>query len=366
MAPPELQGRDKFTVQEAFLNTTHGKLTCIGCHGGRNVNDKAEAHRGRVEDPSAENGGVCARCHGETAEKYSTALHYNLNGFVTSLETFSHPGVLNEGGPLSQVFAMNCNNCHATCGQCHVSRPNAMKGGLLSQHQVEKKPPMDKTCYGCHGARNAGEYVGEVTQRADVHYEKLNMDCMSCHKIDNFHGTGKADKEMYQVAELPECTDCHQEVASGKSEVLMHNVHASDSMSCQVCHAQAAQSCSDCHLSFTDETKTAVVSKSHPTVTFKIGLNPQRDDRRPWKYVPVRHVPTVADSFKAAGENLLPDYDKVPNWKMSPTHNIRRFTTQNSDCNSCHGNSEVFLTRKDLIETDSKANEQILVPAVPW
>lgn len=352
-------------MNNKFLTSSHGKLSCIGCHGGEDSPDKDTAHRDLVADPSADQGGVCAKCHQETATKFAQSLHYNLNGFRNSLAAFSDPAVLDKGSPMSTVFSLNCNNCHASCGQCHFSQPNAIKGGLLAQHDLQSTPPMDKTCYGCHGARNAGEFTGNVGPIADVHYNKLDMSCEDCHPVSNFHGSGKPDSEMFKASDLPTCTSCHKDIVNGKSKVVMHNVHEPDTMSCQVCHSQASQNCYDCHISFTDEKKSAVTSKSHPETLFKIGLNPDRDPQHPWKYVVLRHIPTVSDSFAAAGSNLLPNYDSIPNWKMSPTHNIQRFTPQNTDCKACHGNERMFLRQQDLTETDSRANENLVVKKIP-
>jgi len=75
-------------------------------------------------------------------------------------------------------------------------------------------------------------------------------------------------------------------------------------------------------------------------------------------------MPTTADSFIEAGDNLLPNFNEKANWKYSPTHNIQRSTFQNESCNACHGNPRIFLSEKDLRETDSKANWEI-VPPVP-
>ena len=341
-------------------------MSCIGCHGGDNVADKEKAHQKIIKDPSEPNGGLCADCHDDIAKKASSSLHYKLTGIVSSLEKFSHPDVLNDQGTLNKVFSLNCNSCHASCGQCHVSRPNTQKGGLLEQHKFLSKPPSDKTCFGCHGARNAGEYTGQVGTRPDVHYSKHNLDCSSCHSVSNMHGTGKAVSEMYHDEDLPSCSDCHPDVAQGKSNITMHNVHDPNLLSCQVCHAQAGQSCSDCHVDYNSKEQTGLVSKSEASLSFKIGINTSRDEKHPWKYTTMRHVPTVSDSFDSVGEAALPNYNLVPNWKMSPTHNIQRFTLQNTDCNSCHGNKSLFLTEEDITNTDSKANLDLLVKKIPW
>ena len=79
---------------------------------------------------------------------------------------------------------------------------------------------------------------------------------------------------------------------------------------------------------------------------FKIGRNPLQSDDRPWKYVPVRHVPIDPESFAYYGEDLLPNFDALPTWKYATPHNIQRNTPQTETCDACHGNADLFLDRR--------------------
>ena len=313
--------------------------------------------------PSADLDGICADCHYEVTETYKTSLHSTVRGFETSLLKFGGEDALDsphEG--LGQVYNMNCMACHATCGECHVSRPTTWAGGLINQHEFFSTPPMEQTCFGCHGARNAGEYMGTVGFARDVHYE-MGMTCMDCHDVTNFHGTGVAYDTMWEKPVLPSCLDCHEDQTPGQSDLHVHNVHGTD-LSCHVCHSQASQSCFECHVSIADDGQS-VSSSSEMRILFRIGLNPEITEERPYRYVTLRHIPTAADSYIEFGENLLPNFDQYPNWKYSPTHNIQRCTFQNESCNSCHGNERIFLRESDLRKTDSKANWD-LIPEVPF
>jgi thiosulfate/3-mercaptopyruvate sulfurtransferase len=98
---------------------------------------------------------------------------------------------------------------------------------------------------------------------------------------------------------------------------------------------------------------------------FKIGLNPLQSPDRPWKYVPLRHVPIDPDSFAYYGENLLPNFDALPTWKYATPHNIQRNTPQTETCDSCHGNAEFFLTTDDLEYYEREANRNVVVDDVP-
>ena len=51
---------------------------------------------------------------------------------------------------------------------------------------------------------------------------------------------------------------------------------------------------------------------------FKIGRNREPSEERPWDYVLVRHVPgTSRIRLPSYGDNLLPDFDNVPTWKVA-------------------------------------------------
>jgi thiosulfate/3-mercaptopyruvate sulfurtransferase len=100
-------------------------------------------------------------------------------------------------------------------------------------------------------------------------------------------------------------------------------------------------------------------------MAFKIGRNPLQSEDRPWEYVPVRHVPVDSESFAYYGEDLLPNFDALPTWKYATPHNIQRNTPQTETCNSCHGNSEVFLTADDVLPEEQGANADVIVEEVP-
>ena len=91
--------------------------------------------------------GICAQCHLEATETYAKSLHYSVRGFANSLIDFAgDPNALDDiHKGLGEVFNLNCMNCHATCGECHVSRPDSYAGGLIDQHRFFSTPPMDQT-----------------------------------------------------------------------------------------------------------------------------------------------------------------------------------------------------------------------------
>lgn len=349
-----------FLVSTEFTTTAHGSLGCITCHGGENVAVKEEAHNGMNPYPSRNYEATCAACHNNVTEDFDTAIHFNLNGMQNGLAQYANITSLSESPHHEETFDNDCYKCHATCGDCHVSRPKNFSNGLIAQHEFSKTPSMDESCYACHNARNAGEYMGKVGFGADVHFEK-GMTCMDCHPQNNFHGTGEIPTDMWEVA-LPSCLDCHKDQDPSSTTDQMHKIHG-DSLSCQVCHAQANNNCYECHLDENAE-KTKLVSSSQMKIMFRVGLNPEVTEKRPYKYVTLRHVPAQETMLEVVGDNMMPNYEQRVNWNYSPTHNIQKSTFQNESCEACHENTKIWLKLEDLRETDSKANEA-LIPGLP-
>jgi thiosulfate/3-mercaptopyruvate sulfurtransferase len=94
-------------------------------------------------------------------------------------------------------------------------------------------------------------------------------------------------------------------------------------------------------------------------------LNPQKSYTRPYKYVPLRHVPIAKDSFSYYGNDLLPNFDSLPNWVYATPHNIQRNTPQAESCNACHGNASIFLTADKVKPEEVQANQNVVVDQVP-
>ncbi len=338
-----------------------------------------DAHKGLVADPSEEGGGgVCAQCHDEIASTYKESMHYTLKGIMDIVGTITSPHKMGDT-LLPEAWALDCANCHASCGSCHVAWPKVSKGGLLDRHRFQRKPPMEKTCFGCHGSRFAGEYVGFLGATADVHYEKGQMECYDCHKGSQIHETRPAGVKRYYATETPRCEECHPDAVAGGSKVAMHNAHPKDTLACTVCHASDYFNCMNCHVSLDvkREGEIEVIFPSDPLVTFKIGRNIDISPNNPYKFNLVRHTPMLKDSLAslryfqevlkgAPGPlDLVANWDALPTWNSASVHNIQKMTRQNRSCDSCHGNKDLFLTRDDLMPGDPAANLQIVVEPVP-
>jgi thiosulfate/3-mercaptopyruvate sulfurtransferase len=253
-------------------------------------------------------------------------------------------------------FQAACQSCHATCGDCHVSRPPyrpqppTILGGFLDGHQFAKSPPTEATCGGCHSGRVAPEFTGAYEGfPADVHFSKAGMTCTSCHTAGQLHGDGTAPPNRRAVSNKPSCTTCHPSAAPGQSRLRAHNVHG-DRLHCAVCHGGILKSCDGCHV--------GEGSKSRPTL--KIGRN--TDPNIPHKYTLMRHVPTTSTMIdRLTGlANTLVNFDRIPTWKPATPHNIQRVTARSRTCDACHNNANLFLRLQDLDPKGSQANGRVV------
>lgn len=375
-----MRGRDTYGVAKDFVDSEHGKIGCINCHKGSNVSDKDKAHKDMTKDPSDEGGGgVCAECHEDITSNFKNSMHYTLKGILDVTGTITQPHKM-EDTLLPAAWKLDCAECHASCGSCHVAWPAVAKGGLLDRHRFQKTPPMEKTCYACHGSRFAGEYRGLLGATADVHFEKGQMVCVDCHTADQLHNTKPADSKRYYDTETARCESCHPDAAkTGNSKIAMHNAHPDGTLACAVCHANEYFNCSNCHVSLDikEAGKIKVIFPSDPLVTFKIGKNIDITPNNPYKYNLVRHTPAKKDSLASLTHfqavmtgspgpaDLISNYDALPTWNSASVHSIQLKTKQNRSCNACHGNKELFLTKSDLVPEDPKANEKIIFTEIP-
>jgi hypothetical protein len=355
------------------MESLHASIGCTACHLGTDglyINDSiptdslvmATSHEGMLSDPSIAAEESCGRCHSTIVENSETSLHSTFNGYKTLFE--ARHGVPMEGH-LEEEFQGECGNCHTTCGQCHVSYPKSVKGGLVQGHRFLPTPRQSAHCTSCHGSRVGEEYTGSREgYSADVHYLPNGMNCVSCHSGREMHGNGTVYESRYHSEDMPRCEDCH---TFRTGENAWHDQHA-DNFQCQVCHSQDYKNCNDCHVA-----GGGITGSSY--LTFKIGKNPL-PELRDYEYVVLRHIPIAEDTFGPWGVGDLNDYEALPTWKYSSPHNIQRFTSRTDTtgsvgCSSlCHNTPDdktgFFLRQSDLDEMlnprEQAANQEYIVP----
>ena len=363
-APPEERWQ-QVLITDTFLSNVHNTPGCIACHGGTSGTiNFAEAHKGLLPKASAQPSKACASCHVGVVADARTSLHRMQWGFQTALEArgadFTHPEMV-------QAYGEQCTACHADCGDCHVSRPAVVGGGLTAGHAftVTRQVSVTSPCGDCHNATVNADYTGAHEGiEPDVHWQRMKLSCMSCHAIDQVHGGSQVGR--YDEAPEPSCTQagCHEQETIVGAGNLQHTIHTR-TVQCQVCHAAGEySSCQGCH---TDQD-----ARGKPThkldkqgLTFKIGRNPLQSKDRPWTYVLLRPSPAATGLFDAYGEDLLPEFESAPTWALATPHNMQRVTPQNSGCNNCHGQEDLFLTNQDLTPDELEANRSVIVTRVP-
>jgi len=336
-----------YFVNRSFPRTLHGQLGCTGCHGGNSDAVKADVAHQDLQDPNR----TCTNCHAKIVAQHDTSLHKTLNGMEHELQLRAgHKDV----SALETVWQSDCASCHTTCGDCHISLPDAVGGGLIKGHAFLRRAPMQDSCALCHGTRAGGEYLGQFEGIApDVHFE-AGMHCLDCHTND-LHGDGQLYQSRWQVKGRAQCTDCH--AISTDTGISAHgDMHAD--VACQVCHAQPYQNCFNCHTGEEDGKYFRRVGAKK--MILKVGRNTAKG--YPFGVVTLRHNPVARHSFDHFGAGLLPEFDGHPNWKTAAPHNIRRQTPQNRNCVSCHEDTSLFLGPEDLLSDGPSTNQDVILP----
>ena len=362
---------------EEFSEDVHGAIPCSSCHNGqRSEADKDAAHQGLVSRPSEDAETYCGACHAEIADNFQDSLHRTQAGYWSVIETRAGT---TEHPELDEMFGNHCSSCHTTCGDCHVSQPASVGGGLINGHVFNETPSLTRNCTACHGSRVGNEYLGKNEGvLADVHFRQGRFACTDCHSGMEMHDSDGTCKECHTGETLPEvevnhrydgpaspvCADCHPEALSGSDGNAMHNQHG-EQLQCQICHSVTYSSCDSCHVSISETTGNPKFETAGTYGTFVIGKNPLINYHRPYEYVVLRHVPVDTESFSYYGENLLPDFDALPTWVYATPHNIQLRTPQTESCAACHGNPDLFLTVDKLSGEELEANLSVIVDEVP-
>lgn len=351
-----LEPQKKVLVSEEFLESPHGEVSCTDCHGGNAVvADKDKAHKDFDPYPSINRPQeTCGDCHEEIAESAPKSLHATLSTFPKFLKKRATSDTWER---VDHGRQQHCASCHATCGSCHVSRPQYVGNGFINGHMFRAQPDTINQCMACHGSRIGNEFAGNRGQ-GDVHLRKYTMVCKDCHKAEEMHAAAPEDIEnRYHLKEAASCKDCHKELRYGS--VIDHRIHK-NKVQCQVCHSQSYTNCYSCHTG-TDENNLTYFVTNDDHEGIKIGLNPDRTLKSSYKYTLVRHVPVDEKLFDYYIKDGFPQFASSSTWKKTSPHNIQRKTWQNANCNNCHGNRELFLSENDLLDYEKEANAAIII-----
>ncbi|MFO7817020.1 MAG: hypothetical protein R6V39_05000 [Desulfovibrionales bacterium] len=353
---------------ERFRDSTHGQIGCTACHGGiDNTSNKEQAHSGDfVRSPSSSPEAACADCHYDIVQNVDGSLHQQGWGQKNSVvmrmgkQSFEQ---LPEG--IHQGYEQNCATCHASCGDCHVTRPEIGGGGLYKGHDFQRTPDMRDNCVACHSSRGGHAYFGlGAGTRPDIHLTQAGFECVDCHDQKNVHGDGNVYATRYESPLNPSCQDCHPGLEQANA---YHEAHVGD-LDCQICHSQVYNNCGSCHVG-------GEGARIASYLDFKIGINPIPDEK-PYRMALLRRTLAAPDSWSEYGVKKMSDFDAKTTFNYTTPHNIQRWTARTQVDNgdtcfaNCHvrpdetenHNRDLYLFEKDLVrDWEKAANQEIVV-----
>ncbi len=360
------------TGYKEFKKDVHGKMPCVACHNGVDgTSDKKIAHsKDFIKKPSAYSELKCAGCHTDIYLRTKNSIHEQGWGQKSMVTLRSGLGnIPNAFNLLTQKmkdgYEKNCAKCHASCGDCHVNRPKAGGGGLYRGHEFIKTPDMREHCTTCHTSRGGHAFFGQAAgTKPDVHLEKRGFTCMSCHSKNEIHGDGKIYDQRYKMELLPECTDCHSNIAKSNN---YHTEHIKD-LSCHTCHSQDYNNCGSCHVG-------GEGARIPSYLGYKIGMNPI-PETKPFRMALLRRSLMAPDSWKEYGTPILANFNIRPTFKYTTPHNIQKWTKRTQVASgklcfdACHAiknedgtirNKELYLFKSDLQSWEITATQGITV-----
>lgn len=350
----------------------HGELACLDCHSKPQGDATTPTWHVKIQtDPTADGGEVCASCHGQDMiDSFKASLHFTMNGVAKGLcerleQTPEAQPLFDDVFYEPQMY-MGCNTCHATCGQCHVSNPNIVGGGLLNSHSFGK-PEAESSCNPCHYENS--EYHLEV----DVHATKHNMSCVDCHTDPvEFHGrpvselkegklhykgpesneTGLIEPDMKSGIVQVTCVQCHEDKTQNHP---VEGVDHFSKMECFACHTMPYANCFGCHDGEKPEYIGAWGNGDPDTLNVKLGLSIPADPTS--KLTTLNHVGMTEGAFGEGApvvDTQNPETKAM--WKPFAAHFIttKPFVSDaakasGNTCDNCHdGNLDIFLRVENL------------------
>ncbi len=346
-----------YLVSEEFLKSVHGRRPCVSCHGGNpDGSGKIAAHQGLNSDPTDGDAGqaACGKCHSKQTRNFEKSFHYTGVGILNILTT--RLSKVEDGPQMAKdVFYSedSCYDCHATCGQCHVSEPTANGGGFLAGHMFVSNTTQehnDVTCAWCHdtiGPQFMGLHdIGDGQEvKPDIHYTR-GMGCADCHSTNaEMHGDGKVYETIGANGKAVACVDCHTNLKG-----VAHMPKHMDTLTCEACHAGIYGSCKNCHygdpLEMVNTVKLGMGEdgKIDTFTSLPLGPNMYGDD-------------PVFD---------MAELETKSTWVQDPPHTIQPVQGTKDFCARCHTNDhsqagDLFLKYEDLTFPGIEA--KYLVPA---
>ncbi len=264
-------------IEPASLETIHGSLGCITCHGGSGETaDKDAAHEGLILDLSETHPEDCLLCHRNLPDQFPDDNLRTPHGQVTNavwegsacgvLCSDCHGEVGHGFDPVSgeTICPMTvCLDCHqernldasmSSCEGCHISphdissemtcedchpETDTWQVDAFDQHTEELVGEhADLDCFTCHRWPNFGGLDYGCSNCHERPHEQGNDDCALCHSPEGWEASAavvvaKATNYPHPVDGDQDCLECH---AAGKAYAMPDDHAGRVNDDCQVCH----------------------------------------------------------------------------------------------------------------------------------
>jgi len=235
-------GKLVFVDAKKFQASSHGQaeIACVECHTDlKKVKDFPHAEKLQLVN--------CAACHEKDAEQVKMSIHGQPHEgsnpmAVACKDCHGTHSIRSKDDPESTIFPINLPK---TCEACHLERVQTKRGQdfIEMYEQSAHYKALEKSgltlsascanCHGGHGIRGVDDPQSKVS--------RINIirTCGICHVgIERGYLEGVHGKDYVKgSADVPVCTDCHNE----------HNIQSPQELTSRVYATKVAGVCTRCH-----------------------------------------------------------------------------------------------------------------------
>ncbi len=161
-----------FSDEKILSNSVHGKLVCVACHAGFDMNNIP--HKEKIEPLS------CLTCHRDAPQKHKF-----------------HPQMVKTNGR-NGTPDISCKQCH---GKHDIVSPKSVQSKFHSSNQLT-------SCGGCHSAEKE-KFVASSHGKAFAEGVKGAPTCLACHQNDITKIRSGRDSVQIKLAQERVCLSCH-------------------------------------------------------------------------------------------------------------------------------------------------------------
>jgi hypothetical protein len=261
-----------YLIAADSVNTPHGTLGCLACHGGDgDVQGKEAAHEGLIADMSAQDPEKCIICHMDIPDEIPNDRLRMPHGLVI------------EGVEKGTPCGVQCSDCHGAVGHgfdlvsgekicsmtvcldCHQERNLEVQiADCAACHLGPHDVPASMTCRDCHTSTQTWQEVGRDTHPMPLTGRHGETECFQCHQYPNFEGLSAVCADCHVAGHDDfggnDCATCHDagdtwkmvgEAWDGHAEYWDQYKGAHLKVACQGCHFEGYTdldpNCDTCH-----------------------------------------------------------------------------------------------------------------------